>query len=384
MQASKHMKHVAIVVPFGNQQGGAEAMLMYLLRENVASPLVDFSCFFLKNGPMVDYVKAMGYRVTVIDAGRLSDLRRYARTVWRLRREMHRQGVESVLSWMTKAQLYAGPASLGLGVQVFWFQHGITSGGWMDRLAGILPTTAIFAYSKTAATAQLKISPRRYVLVCYPAVDLARLEQARQMGQAYWRSQLGIPVNVPVIGMVARMERWKGIDVFIRAAIKLAQQHPNLHAFVVGGEHPLDPDYACELRDLAKQAGLGDRLRLAGQRPLEEVAGWWCACDVALHSNIGAEPFGMGIVEAMAMERPVCASALGGPMESIQNGVNGFLCAPNDADGLVRVVQDLLADPERRQALGRTARRRANDFSPRALLLCLANGLSGKSCEAAL
>jgi glycosyltransferase involved in cell wall biosynthesis len=377
------MKRVAIVVPFGHQQGGAEAMLIHLLRENAATPLADFSCFFLKDGPVVDYAKSLGYRVTIIKAGRLSELHHYVRTVWELRRELRRQRIDSVLSWMSKAQLYVGPASWGLGMPVFWFQHGISSGGWMDRLSGTLPTTGIFASSNTAVAAQQKISPQRPVVVCYPAVDLAHLENARLQGQAYWRAHLGLPAQAPIVGMVARLVRGKGVDVFIKTVTQLAHHHPDLHGFVVGGTHPLDPDYARELYALAAETGLGDRLRLVGQRPLEEVAGWWCACDVAIHPVTGSEAFGMGIVEAMAMEKPVIASALGGPAEIIQDRVTGFLCAPGDVDGLVRTTQEVLADPELRQSLGRAARARARDFSAQALLRCLATHLSGESWETA-
>lgn len=358
-------------------------MLMHLLRENAASPMLDLSVVFLEDGPMVEQAKSLGYLVTIIKAGRLSELHHYVRTIWKLRRELRRQRVDCVLSWMAKGQLYVGPAGWGLGMPVFWFQHGISGGGWMDRLSTTLPTTGIFACSSTAAMAQQKISPQTAVVACYPAVDLAHLERARQMGQAYWRSHLGLPAPVPIVGMVARMERWKGVDVFIKTITELAHRHPDLHAFVIGGTHPLDPNCARELYAQAAETGLGDRLRLMGQRPLEEVAGWWCACDVAMHPVTGAEPFGMGIVEAMAMGKPVIASALGGPAEIIQDRVNGLLCAPGDVDGFVHTAEDILADPERRQSLGRAARARAQDFSAQALLRCLALHLSGEPWETA-
>ena len=377
------MKHCAIIMPIAHQRGGAEAMLMHLLRENSVRPMLDLSVFFLEDGPMVEHAKSLGYVVTVMNAGRLTELHHYVRTIWKLRRELRRQRIDLVLSWMAKAQLYGGAASLGFGMPVFWFQHGISSGGWMDRLSATLPTSGIFACSGIAAQAQQIISPQRPVVVCYPAVDLAHLENARLLGQAYWRTHLGLSAQAPIVGMVARMERWKGIDVFIKMVVQLARYHPDLHAFVVGGRHSLDPEYARELYALAAETGLGERLRLVGQRPLEDVAGWWCACDVAIHPVVGAEPFGMGIVEAMAMGKPVIASALGGPAEIIQDQVNGFLCAPGDVDGLVRATQRILADPELGHSLGQAGRARAMEFSPQRLLQCLATHLSGEPWETA-
>lgn len=356
-------------------------MLMHILRENASRPKLDLSLIFLEDGPMVGHAESLGYAVTIINAGRLSQLHNYFRTMWRLRRALERQHCDAVLSWMSKAQIYMGPVSLGLGISVFWFQHGITRGGWMDRLSAALPTTGIFACSSIAAHAQQKISPQRSVAVCYPAVDLLHLENARQQGQAHWRAHLGLPPQALIVGMVARMERWKGIDVFIKMVVQLASHYPNLYAFVVGGVHSLDPDCARELNAQAEQSGLGGRLRLVGQRPLEEVAGWWCACDIAIHPVTGAEPFGMGIVEAMAMGKPVIASALGGLAEIIQDQVNGLLCAPGDVDGLVRAAQRVLDDPELRRSLGQAARVRALEFSPQRLLRCLATRLSGEPWE---
>jgi glycosyltransferase involved in cell wall biosynthesis len=382
LQAKNGMNLCTIVMPLAHQRGGAEALLLHVLRENAASPRVEFSIIFFEDGPMVEDVKALGYRVSIIKAGRLSELHHYARTVWKLRRELRQQRIGSVLSWMAKAQLYSGLAGWGLNVPNYWFQHGISEGGWMDRLASALPTTGIFACSDTAAWAQRKSSPGRAVLTCYPAVDLDHIDSVRKVGQAYWRSRLNLPAKTPIVGMVARMERWKGVNVFIEVIKRLGRLHPNLHAFVVGGAHSLDPDYAQELYTQAAETGLGERLRLVGQRPLEEVAGWWCACDFAIHQVTGVEPFGMVVVEAMALGRPVIASALGGPAEIIQDGVNGLLCKPGDLGGFTRLAESLLADSDLRQSLGRAARVRARDFSAQAILGCLASHLSGESWEA--
>jgi glycosyltransferase involved in cell wall biosynthesis len=378
------MKRVAIVMPVGNQRGGAEAMLMHLLRENAAMPKLDCPLFFLSDGPLVDEMRGLGYAVTVFPPpGRLREVHRYVSTVLQLRRAFRQADVDSVLSWTANGHLYAGPAALSLGIPVFWFLHRIPGSDRMTRIYNTIPTTGIFACSQAAASAQTSVAPHRLVTVCHPAVDLAHLERTRQMGQAYWRSRLGLPVQVPIVGMVARMERWKGVDVFIKVVAQLAYRHADLHAFVVGGAHPSDLDYARELYALAEETGLGDRLRLVGQIPLEEVAGWWAACDVAIHPVTGAEPFGMGIVEAMAMEKPVIASAIGGPAEIIQDQVNGLLCAPGDVEELVRAAEDLLSDPAHMQSMGRAACVRAQDFSPQRLLQCLATHLSGEEWEAA-
>ncbi len=373
------MKRVAVVVPFGYQRGGAEAMLMHLLRENAARPKIDFPLFFLGDGPLVDEMRGLGYAVTLFPPpGRLREIYRNVSTVLQLRRAFYRADVDSVLSWMASSHVYAGPAALSLGIPVFWFLHRIPGPDRMTRIYNAIPTTGILACSLAAASAQTNMTPHRPVTICHPAVDLAHLEHVKQKGQTYWRFRLGLPVQVPVVGMVARMDQGKGVDVFIKMIAQLARRHVDLHAFLVGGADSLGQDYASELHAMAEATGLGDRLRLVGHRPLEEVAGWWCACDVAIHPVTGAEAFGMGIVEAMAMGKPVIASAMGGPAEIIQDQVNGLLCAPGDVDGLLRASHRILADPELGQSLGEAARARALEFSPQRLLQCLATHFSGE------
>lgn len=370
------MKRVAIVMPLGYQRGGAEAMLMHLLRENAAMPKLDCQLFFLSDGTLVDEIRDLGYATTVLPPpGRLREIHRYAGTVLRLRRAFRQADVDSVLSWMANGHLYAGPAALSLGIPVFWFQHRIVRSDKMTRIYSAIPATGIFACSQSAADAQAHAAPRRPVVICHPAVDLAKLDWAKEKGKSYWRSQFGLPPDAPILGMVARLERGKGVHMFIEIARRLAASHKELHAFVVGGEDPLDPIYALEVRTLAENAGLGSRLRLVGHIPFDEIGGWWCAADVAVHSVTGDEGFGMSIVEAMAMGLPVIASAAGGPCEIIENGVNGVLCPVGDIDCFVGAIENVLSDKNRYKDLSREARLRAHDFSAKSLANCLSGAL---------
>jgi len=78
---------------------------------------------------------------------------------------------------------------------------------------------------------------------------------------------------------------------------------------------------------------------------------------------VWAEPFGIVVIEAMAGGSPVVASNIGGIPEIVEDGVSGILVPPGDPDSLRRALADLLADPERRSAMGRAAGERSSHFT---------------------
>jgi glycosyltransferase involved in cell wall biosynthesis len=166
------------------------------------------------------------------------------------------------------------------------------------------------------------------------------------------------------VGCVARLDPWKGIEIFVQAAAEIARSRPDAHFLVCGGELPGYEPYAAEIRALAAELGLGDRVHFTGWTySLDDIPEVMAALDVLLHTPIRPEPFGLVIVEAMATAKPVVASADGGIMEILQDGVTGRLIRPGDASGMATAVLDLLDDPMKARAFGRAGRERVErDF----------------------
>jgi len=94
----------------------------------------------------------------------------------------------------------------------------------------------------------------------------------------------------------------------------------------------------------------------------------WQRCAIAVVPSVWAEPFGIVVIEAMQGGAAVVASATGGIPEIIEDGVSGVLVRPGDRHALRRTLEELVADPERRAALGVAARRRAAAFSMEAVV----------------
>jgi glycosyltransferase involved in cell wall biosynthesis len=351
---------VLLVMPLADRRGGAEATLLHLIAAG-DPPGLEVTLVFLSDGPMVAEARARGVDARVLDAGRLRRADRYIVTVGRLARLARTTRAELFVSWMSWAHLYVGPAAALARVPAVFHQHGLPrSDDWRDVVATALPTRGVLVPSEMVARAQRRLRPSRAVRVVHPAVDIERLDPGRFGGRDAVRSSLGLPGGVPIVGMVARLQRWKGVHRVIAAMPAVLARYPDAVAVVVGGEDPGEPGYPAELERLARDLGIADHVRLVGRQ--DDVAPWLHAMDVVVHAS-DAEPFGLVVLEAMAMARPVVASDHGGPLEIIRPGVDGLLAAPDRPEEIASAIVDYLAGPELAARLAAAARDRALSFS---------------------
>ena len=156
---------------------------------------------------------------------------------------------------------------------------------------------------------------------------------------------------------VGRLVERKGFDLAVRALVDL----PDAELVVVGGppaaQLATDPE-ARRLSALAAELGVADRVVLTGQEPHETMPALYRSADVVL-AVPWYEPFGITPLEAAACGRPLVGAAVGGLLDSVEDGVTGRLVPPRDVPALVDAVRDLLEHPEDAARLGRAARARA-------------------------
>jgi glycosyltransferase involved in cell wall biosynthesis len=346
-------------MPVATERGGAERTLFQLLEH--ASDDAVWHVVLLERGPMADRIQGLGTQVTVLEAGRVRQLGRLAATERQLGRIFRATRTDVVVSWMPKAHLYSAPAARALGLPSVWFQHGIPSRtDPMDRIVAMLPTDAVLTPSRAVATAQHALWPHRATRVAYPGIDVDALTGAARNGNGPL-AELSVPAGAPVVGLVARLQRWKGIHVLVAALPELLRLHPEARLVVVGGDHPLEPGYRGELEALAARLGVADRVHMAGYQA--DAGRWMREFDVVVHASDN-EPFGLVILEAMALGKPLVAGARGGPAEIVRDGVEAVLVPFGDSRALAAGISDLLVDPERARRMGTAAALRAREFSP--------------------
>jgi glycosyltransferase involved in cell wall biosynthesis len=349
-------------MPLAHQRGGGELSLAQLIREG-GDRDAHWSVLFLEEGPLTSELAELGAEVAVVPSGRLRQAHRFAATVVRIARFARRQKLDVLIGWMGKGQLYAGPAALLARVPNLWYQLGAPyDPGPIDRLATLLPARGILAVSHAGAAAQARIRPSRPIRTVYPGVELDVFDPGRLPSAEEARGRLGLPAEGPLIGMFGRLQRWKGMHTLVEAMPGVLAAHPDAHAAVVGGAHMLEPDYEEKLRAQIARLDLEDRVMLFGYQP--DMPAWMQAMDVIVHAS-DFEPFGMVIIEAMALGKPVVAGDAGGPPEIVQDGASGVLVPFEDAKGLAQAILRYLDDPEYARQVAAAARARAHEFSTR-------------------
>lgn len=353
------MKVIAIM-PLAEQRGGGEMMFLDLMQQGRQAG-IEWLAIFLEEGPMVEQVRALGIDTRVIVSGRLRQVPCFISAVFQIAMVARRERADAIANWMWITHLYGGLAAIASGLPAVWYQLEVpNANSWLVRLATLLPARAIITLSKDGQQEQAKIWPYRPTPLVYPGVALDRFEPAILPSPIEARIKLGLPVQGPLIGIVGRLQRWKGMHTLIEAMPQVLQRYPDAHCVVVGGKHDLEAEYEDFLKTQIADLGLSDRVSMVGlQRNVPE---WMQAMDIVVHASDN-EPFGIVIIEAMALGKPVIAGNAGGPTEIITDGVNGLLTPYNDADALAIAVLRYLENPEFAHNMGIAARQRALDFS---------------------
>ncbi|PRY00734.1 D-inositol-3-phosphate glycosyltransferase [Allonocardiopsis opalescens] len=180
------------------------------------------------------------------------------------------------------------------------------------------------------------------------------------------RDRLGLRPGDVVLLFVGRVQRLKAPDVLVRAAARLAAADPALRERLVvavvgglsGGSDAVGP---ARLRRLARQAGIGDRIRLEPPCRQERLADWYRAATATVVPSY-SESFGLVAVESQACGTPVVAAAVGGLATAVRDGVSGVLVPGHEPERYAAVLRRLVENPDWRDRLGRAGRRHAAGF----------------------
>jgi glycosyltransferase involved in cell wall biosynthesis len=395
---------VLITMPWGQRLGGAEAMLQTVL-DGAHESGHELELVFFQAGPWPADLSAAGFRVEVLRAGRLRDVHRWIATVVGLARIFRRRRPDLILNWSAKTQLYGAPAAAlaGMADRVLWWQHAIQARHWIDRCATALPAVAIGCSSDTVARAQAQLSPSRPTFVVAPgtrppgggsragegasalnggartfpedtrrpADSPASLDRPAGIPASLDRppgspTSLDLPSGVPIVGLVGRMEPWKGQDRMLQAQALLRERGHHIHTVMVGGDaYEISPEYARSLPRLVDRLGLADAVTMTGQVP--DAGAYIERMDILVNAS-DCEPFGIVLLEGMARGVAVVAVDAGGPAEYVEDGRTGVLARSGEPQALADALEPLLASPGLRHALGEAGRERyAEEFTDAAM-----------------
>jgi glycosyltransferase involved in cell wall biosynthesis len=240
--------------------------------------------------------------------------------------------------------------------------HASTDGLAGPSLWGMRNATAIFAVSDFIRDCLVgKGIGADKIHAIHNAVDADYFDPDKDVpGRSAIRERFGIPKNAPIAGIAARMIPWKGQYELIGAVSRLREVVPDLHVMILGSNVP---EMKADYEKRAREGGIAERVHFGGYQ--EDVRPYLHEFDLFVHPSY-TEPFGLSIVEAMAMRKPVIACNTGGVPEIITHGQDGWLVEERSAEAVATGITKLLGDGELRRQMGARARETVRRrFTPR-------------------
>ncbi len=189
------------------------------------------------------------------------------------------------------------------------------------------------------------------VSLVYNGVDLERYDN--QEACCTLPEEYGMEPGSQIVGVVARLEPEKGHPTLLEAWPAVLRAVPDAYLLIVGEGSRRDA-----LEAQARELRIAHRVVFTGRR--DDVPAVTAALDVAVLPSY-REAQGMVILEAMALSRPVVASAVGGIPEMIEDGVTGLLVPPHDAEALAGAIVRLLKNHPLADTLGRAGHDMVHD-----------------------
>ncbi len=365
----------ALIVNHTAAMSGAEATTLELLRD----PDDRFRYFWASpSGPLADAATALGTEHIPL-RGTAGSLRLHPRDTpvalaelaqmgMALRRATARHQIHLVHAVSMRAGIVAAICRRLGGPPFLVYQHDVAPPGrvgasirrLVDPVAGRL-----VGCSQHVLDTLRREGYRTPAEVVFEPVDLDTYS-ADSGDAAAVRERLA-PGPGPLLAEVAQITPWKGQDTAIRALADVRRSHPDARLMLVGSIKFADRAtrydnhaYQAELERLVRELGLEDAVIFAGQQP--DVPTIMRAVDAILLPS-WEEPFGRVVAEGMAAGRPVIATTVGGPAETIADGRTGLLAPPKEPAAWAAAITRLLDDPAFARRLGAAGRQAVGHLS---------------------
>ena len=333
-----------------------------MARLNVGGPAVHVSLVTAKMGPpsyestlvsgsvgaeegdMSAYARRWGVEPLIVpELGRELHPLRDLVTLWKLYRLMRRIRPDVVHTNTAKAgavgRLAAKLARVPCVVHTF---HGHVFHGYFDRFrTGVFIRLERLAARWSDAIITLSPDLRRelvetyritrgeHVVVLPNGLDLSGLARSARR-QGLFRSELGVPADAPLVGIIGRLVAVKNHALFLEAAARVRAVLPSARFVVVG-----DGELRADVERRIDALGLRDRVTVVGWR--EDLASIYSDLDLKVLTSAN-EGTPLTIIEALAAGVPVVATAVGGVPDLLEHGRLGRLVPPGDATSLAEAI----------------------------------------------
>lgn len=351
------------------------------LMEGVAERGHDVGAIAVAGGRMADELRERGRLIAVLDAPTAKKLSgsfvsRCVTQMGNLRRlrAARAPALEVACPWKPDVMHalwpslmpLAGSVARSLDIPCIWEMCNVVGGGYpFDLNKRLLRHTCrrygVQPLANSGYTAQTLAGGSVRPIVFYLGVDARHFDP--DAVEPVSREELGLPVDAPIFGVFARIDSSKG-QRRLTQALSLLPSERRPHLLFVGG--PVGGPEAQQVRRIAQESGFSDLVHLHELVPDPER--YYGSIDVAVNALVGAEAYGLSVIEAMMMQRPVLVHALGGPAETVLDGRTGWHVREPTPEAFAAGIERALSDRDRWPQMGQEARRHAvENFSQEAV-----------------
>jgi glycosyltransferase involved in cell wall biosynthesis len=220
--------------------------------------------------------------------------------------------------------------------------------GLRHRLC-LLPVQSFIFVSKEAMQTFALSLPEGKTRVIYDAIEIPAVDIAESKLSV--RSELKIPSEVFIVGMVARVSPQKDYFTLASAAVEVLSRYPNVRFLIVGDNSnvALNTEHFKAVHKNLTELGIAEKFIFTGHR--SDVTRLIAAMDICVLCT-HREGFPLSILEVMAMQKPLVATAVGGIPEIVEPGITGYLHQHENSKELAAAILSLIEDPELANHIG--------------------------------
>jgi glycosyltransferase involved in cell wall biosynthesis/GT2 family glycosyltransferase len=351
---------ILFIANSGDITGGGQISLLNLLKNMDRNKFMPF-VVCPSQGTMVDMLRNIGVEVAIIKIKSLKKLHfiSFISSMIKLFKLIKRERIDLIHSnaGATRITTYSLLVARMMRLSFIWHVRVIDSAGLIDRI--LAPLTSKVIVVSNAAGTRFNWFRRKLdkVITVYNGVDLEEFNVGVKGNEI--RKEFALDSGIPLVGIVGRLDPWKGHEYFLEAAAQVMKEIPEAKFLVVGEDIDQNKRQEIKLRNLAEKLRLTNNIIFTGQR--NDIPEIMSSLDIFVLSSL-KEHFGRVIIEAMGCGKPVIATNAGGVPEIVKDGYTGILVPPRNSDALARAIIDLSKDKKKVELMGDRGRKTAEEL----------------------
>jgi len=359
------MKKILFLEQFSKISGGQVVLLQILkeLDKNKYKPYVVIP----SRGPLANELETLGIKYFVLPIGVYSsgnksfwDIIKYfvlsLIMIIRVFNIIAKEKIDLVYANAPRTYVWGTISAWLARKPIIWHLHSIIS-RW--ELSATVVVVRVFKVNRIIAISKAVAQPYTkqgiLVNVIYNGVD-CDLFKAKLANPSIVKKELGIQAEAKIVAYIGQLAKWKGVADFIKAAKNVSLKQSEVIFLLIGdvvfgGQR--EQDYKRYLIDLTAKLEINQKVHFLGNRT--DVPRILSAIDILVVPSIEPEPLSLALLEGMASAKAVVVAAHGGPVEIIDDGVNGRLYPPREVEALAACLEELLGNDDLRLKIGRNA-----------------------------